>query len=110
MVFQCINFRQVLWEVLKTAAFGLGFQHLPRDLANINALKTMFDPYIRYTENGTKHSLPETTKEDKMRKNADSLLVLHMGFFPCLRITWSFSPAGASLGLLSLLVFHKFPT
>ena len=28
MVFQCINIRQVAWEVLKTAACGLGFQHL----------------------------------------------------------------------------------
>ena len=46
MVFQCINIRQVPCEVLKTAAFGLGFQHLPRDVANVNALKTMFDPYI----------------------------------------------------------------
>ena len=48
MVFQCINIRQVPWEVLKTAAFGLGFQHLPRDLANVNEWKTMFDPYIRF--------------------------------------------------------------
>ena len=46
MVFQCINIRQVPWEVLKTAAFGLGFQHLPRDLAHVNAWKPMFDPYI----------------------------------------------------------------
>ena len=46
MVFQCINIRQVPWEVLKPAAFGLSFQHLPRDLANVNAWKTMFDPYI----------------------------------------------------------------
>ena len=46
MVFKCINIRQVSWEVLKTAAFGLGFQHLPRDLANVNVWKTMFDPYI----------------------------------------------------------------
>ena len=46
MVFQCINIHQVPWEVLKTAAFGLGFHHLPRDLANVNAWKTMFDPYI----------------------------------------------------------------
>ena len=30
---------------MKTSAFGLGFQHLPRDLANVNASKTMFDPY-----------------------------------------------------------------
>ena len=47
MVFQCINIRQVPWEVLKTAAFGLGFQHLPRDLASVNAWKTLFDPYIQ---------------------------------------------------------------
>ena len=32
--------------MLKTSAYGLGFQHLPRDLANVNAWKTMFDPYI----------------------------------------------------------------
>ena len=46
MVFQCINIRQVPWKVLKTAAFGLGFQNLARDLANVNAWKPMFDPYI----------------------------------------------------------------
>ena len=46
MFFHRINIRQVPWEVLKTAAFGLGFQHLPRNLANVNAWKTMFDPYI----------------------------------------------------------------
>ena len=45
MVFQCINIRQVPWEVLKTAAFGLGFQHFPRDLANVNAWKAMFYRY-----------------------------------------------------------------
>ena len=53
MVFQCINIRQVPWEVLKTAAFGLGFQHLPPDLANVKAWRTMFDPY---TEPTTKSS------------------------------------------------------
>ena len=46
MGFQCINIRQVPWEELKTSAWGLGFQHLPRDLAKVNAWKTMFDPYI----------------------------------------------------------------
>ena len=46
MVFQCIYIRQVPREVLKTAAPGLGFQHLPRDLANVNAWKTKFDTYI----------------------------------------------------------------
>ena len=37
--FSCINIRQVPWEVLKTEAESCGFQHLPRDLANNNALK-----------------------------------------------------------------------
>ena len=35
----CINICQVPWEVLKTEAEGRGFQHLPRDPANVNALK-----------------------------------------------------------------------
>ena len=37
--FLCINIRQVPWEVLKTEAEGRVFQHLPRDLANVIALK-----------------------------------------------------------------------
>ena len=37
--FSCINIRQVPREVLKTEAGGRGFQCLPRDLANVNALK-----------------------------------------------------------------------
>ena len=37
--FSCINIRQVSREVLKTEAGDRGFQHLPRDLANVNALK-----------------------------------------------------------------------
>ena len=37
MDFQCINICQVPREVLKTAASGLGFQHLPRHLANVYA-------------------------------------------------------------------------
>ena len=36
--FSCMNIRQVPWEVLKTEA-GRGFQHLSRNLANVNALK-----------------------------------------------------------------------
>ena len=35
----CINICQVPWELLKTEAEGHGFQHLPRDLANVNTLK-----------------------------------------------------------------------
>ena len=37
--FSCINIRQVPWEGLKTEAEGRYFQHLPRNLSNINALK-----------------------------------------------------------------------
>ena len=37
MVFHALTFAR--WEVLKTEAEGRGFQHLPRDLANVNALK-----------------------------------------------------------------------
>ena len=43
---QCTYIRQVPRKVLKTSACGLGFQHLPRDLMNVNTWKTMFDPYI----------------------------------------------------------------
>ena len=46
MIFQYINVCPVPREMLKTSAYGLGFQQLPRDLANVNAWKTMFDPYI----------------------------------------------------------------
>ena len=38
-VFPCINICQVLRELLKTEAEGGGFQQLPRDLANSNALE-----------------------------------------------------------------------
>ena len=47
IIFQYINVCQVPQEMLKTWAYGLEFQQLPRDLANVNAWKTMFDPYIR---------------------------------------------------------------
>ena len=50
MVFQCMNIRQVPREVLIHTVSGLDFQHLPRDLANVNAWKTMFDPYIKVSK------------------------------------------------------------
>ena len=37
--FPCINVCQVAREVLKTEAEGRGFQHLTRDLANVNAFE-----------------------------------------------------------------------
>ena len=46
MILSFINIRQVPREVLKTEG-SLGFQHLPRDLANVNEWKIMFDPYIK---------------------------------------------------------------
>ena len=46
MIYQYINVCPVPREMLKTEAYGHGFQHLPRDPANVNAWTTMFDPYI----------------------------------------------------------------
>ena len=37
--FPCVNVCQVPRGMLKNAAYGLGFQHLPRDLANVNVLE-----------------------------------------------------------------------
>ena len=72
MVFQCINIRQDPWEVLKTAAFSLGFQHLPRDLANVNAWKTMFDPYNEGTQEKPQSrstAFPRHRKNQGLRTN-----------------------------------------
>ena len=41
------NIRYVPSGRLKTAGSALGFQHFPRDLANVNEWKIMFDPSIR---------------------------------------------------------------
>ena len=90
MVFQCINIRQVPWEllktaafnirqfpweVLKTAAFGLGFQHLPRDLANVNAWKTMFDRYNETDLSSRPFSQP--TLWDNRPTSAVSALIIY---------------------------------
>ena len=45
MILSFINIRKVPREMLKTSGFALGFQNLPRDLANVNEWKIMFDPY-----------------------------------------------------------------
>ena len=49
MILSFINIRKVPREMLKTSGFALGFQHLPRDLANVNEWKIMFDPCIGVT-------------------------------------------------------------
>ena len=46
MILLFINSRKVPREMLKTEGEARGFQHLPRDLANANEWKIMFDPYI----------------------------------------------------------------
>ena len=46
MILSFIDIRKVPREMLKTSGFALSFQHLPRDLANVNEWKIMFDPYI----------------------------------------------------------------
>ena len=45
MILSFINIRKIPREMLKTSGFALGFQHLPRDLSNVNEWKIMFDPY-----------------------------------------------------------------
>ena len=50
--FTCIKIRQVPRKVLKTEACGLGFQHLPRSLANVNDLKNyILSLLLQRTEN-----------------------------------------------------------
>ena len=44
MILSFINIRKVPREVLKTSDFALGYQHFPRDLANVNEWKIMFVP------------------------------------------------------------------
>ena len=46
MILSFINICKVPRGILKTSGFALGFQHLPRDLANVNEWKIRFDPYI----------------------------------------------------------------
>ena len=46
MILSFINIRLVPRGVLKTSGYALGFQHSPRDLANVNEWKIIFDPYI----------------------------------------------------------------
>ena len=53
MILSFINIRKVPRDMLKTSGFALGFQHLPRDLANVNEWKIMFDPYIICMLSGT---------------------------------------------------------
>ena len=48
MILSFVNIRKVPREMLKTSGFALGFQHLPRVLANVNEWKIMFDPYISW--------------------------------------------------------------
>ena len=49
MILSFINICKVPRELLKTSGFALGFQHFPRDFANVNEWKIMFDPYIPST-------------------------------------------------------------
>ena len=50
MILSFINIYKVPWEVLKTLVFALGFQHFPRNLANVNEWKIMFDPSYKIVE------------------------------------------------------------
>ena len=60
MILSFINIRKVPREMLKTSGFALGFQHLPRDLANINEWKITFDLYINILQ-GRYHNMQGNT-------------------------------------------------
>ena len=47
-VFSCNNIRWVPRAMLKTSGCTLGFQHLPRNPANVNARKTCSIPIVLY--------------------------------------------------------------
>ena len=66
MILSFVNIRKVPREMLKTSCFALGFQHLPRDLANVNECKIMFDPYITYYS--TTCCIPASTACQKAMK------------------------------------------
>ena len=42
MILSYIYIRKV---VLKTSGFALGYQHFPRDIANVNEWEIMYDPF-----------------------------------------------------------------
>ena len=46
MTLSFINICKVPQEVLKASGLSLAFQPFPQDLANVNALKIIFDPSI----------------------------------------------------------------
>ena len=56
-VFLCINIRWVPREVSKTEGAAQEFQHRPRNPANVNARKNMFDRY--YCIKASKKSILE---------------------------------------------------
>ena len=93
MIFQYINVCPVPREMLKTSAYGLGFQHLPRDLANVNAWKTMFDPYNIIGKKNNQTSVSGADWEITTlgsTDNAGNSVNLHFGII-CLPSGWDFS-------------------
>ena len=56
MILSFINIRKVPRKMLKTEGEVLGFQHLPRDLANVNALG--FQHLARLLINGNSCLIP----------------------------------------------------
>ena len=84
MVFKCINIRQVPWEVLKTAASGLGFQHLHGTWRMLRHEKPCLIPIVKlprklknqeaHPSQGTKrredekHTMAEKATKNKTKK------------------------------------------
>ena len=61
MILSFINIRKVPREMLKTSGFALGFQHLPRDLANdVDILSVICNWYRNGWLYGERVSLEKT--------------------------------------------------
>ena len=65
MILSFIYIRKVPREVFKTEGEARGFQHFPRDLANVNEWKIMFDPSITGSR-VVKSKLPEHEKLNRL--------------------------------------------
>ena len=72
MILSFVNIRKVPREMLKTSGFALGFQHLPRHLANVNEWKIMFD---RYIQTGSKRLIRETFSYQSKKISNDQELI-----------------------------------
>ena len=76
MFLSSINIRLVPRRVLKTSGYALGLQHSPRDLANVNEWKIIFDPYIKRRHHEMAQS--ERNSHSKNRGGKNKLTIRYL--------------------------------